>query len=614
VKKVVVALCALAALVPGISAAAGPRISAVDVSAYPEVRATLVTPRPVARIPDLTENGVPVAGYEAANLGRDKSIVVAVDRSQSMQGQAILDASAAARAFIRSKPRNDRVAVVAVGKRAVLLTGFSSSRIDADVALRTLTVDEVRGTALYDSIVISSQALAADAPGARVLVLLTDGQEVTSDASLKEAIDAALDAGVAVYPIAIESPSFSPRPLKQLARATGGRYTGAASSAALHRIYTSLAEELRRTWRLTYVTSARPGEKIELAAAGTRASTVVPGVRVVVTPEPSRLPDSAYRVGPALVTALVAACVLLAGIFLLRAPVGSRLRRRITPHVGTGQSKAVRGPAEERFATASTLMRATERAFGHFRFWHALHRLLERADVPLRTVELVYAAVGFALGLGFLLALFGAGSFVTVIVMVCGGSLPILFVAWKARRRILAIEDQLPDLLITLAASLKAGHSFRQGIQAVVEEGEGPAGKEFKRVLTETRLGRPMDDALGEMADRVGSKNLRFVVTAVTIQRQVGGSLAGIFDMVAEAVRQRQAFARKIRSLTAMGRMSAYVLAGIPIFLLGAVTLLNKEYMDPLYTTSTGHRLMLVGATMMVFGSLILRKIVSFKG
>ena len=122
-----------------------------------------------------------------------------------------------------------------------------------------------------------------------------------------------------------------------------------------------------------------------------------------------------------------------------------------------------------------------------------------------------------------------------------------------------------PDLLVTLAASLKAGHSFRQGIQAVVDEGQPPASKEFNRVLTETRLGRPMDDALADMAERIGSKNLSFVVTAVTIQRQVGGSLAGIFDMVADAVRNRQQFARKIRSLTAMGRVSAYVLVGDPV-------------------------------------------------
>jgi tight adherence protein B len=198
--------------------------------------------------------------------------------------------------------------------------------------------------------------------------------------------------------------------------------------------------------------------------------------------------------------------------------------------------------------------------------------------------------------------------------MVAGGGLPIGFVYMKAKRRLAAIDAQLPDVLITLAASLKAGHSFRQAIQAVVDEGMPPASKEFKRVLTETRLGRPMDDALTEMAERLGSKNLSFVVTAVTIQRQVGGSLAGIFDMVADTVRQRQQFQRKIRSLTAMGRMSAYVLLGLPIFLAGALTVLNPEYMDPLYHSRTGHMLIAVGTVMMVFGTLVLKKIVSFRG
>jgi tight adherence protein B len=176
------------------------------------------------------------------------------------------------------------------------------------------------------------------------------------------------------------------------------------------------------------------------------------------------------------------------------------------------------------------------------------------------------------------------------------------------------LDAQLPDILITLASSLKAGHSFRQAIQSVVDEGSPPASKEFKRVLTETSLGRPMDDALAEMAERVGSENLSFVVTAVTIQRQVGGSLAGIFDMVGEAVRNRQQFARKIKSLTAMGRMSAYVLVGLPFFIAGALTLMNPEYMDPLYHTSTGHVLIGMGLTMMFVGTLVLRKIVAFRG
>ena len=167
---------------------------------------------------------------------------------------------------------------------------------------------------------------------------------------------------------------------------------------------------------------------------------------------------------------------------------------------------------------------------------------------------------------------------------------------------------------MTLAASLKAGHSFKQGIQTVVDEGLDPASKELGRVISDTRLGRPMDEALSETAERIGSKNFSFVITAVSIQRQVGGSLAGLFDMVADTVRQRQQFARKIKGLTAMGRASAYVLIGLPFFVAFALTLLNPTYMDPLYHSSTGHTMIMGGLIMMAFGSLILKKLVSFRG
>jgi tight adherence protein B len=198
--------------------------------------------------------------------------------------------------------------------------------------------------------------------------------------------------------------------------------------------------------------------------------------------------------------------------------------------------------------------------------------------------------------------------------MVVFGSLPLGYVAFKAAARIKKFENQLPDLLITIAASLKAGHSFRQGIQAVVDEGADPAAKEFRRVMTETQLGKPMDDALADMAERIGSKNLSFVITAVTIQRQIGGSLAGLFDMVADTVRQRQQFFRKVRGLTAMGRMSAYVLVGLPFFIAIVVTMMNPVYMSPLYHSSTGHKLIATGLGMLLVGSLMLKKTVSFKG
>src|SRR5204863_4781067 len=134
------------------------------------------------------------------------------------------------------------------------------------------------------------------------------------------------------------------------------------------------------------------------------------------------------------------------------------------------------------------------------------------------------------------------------------GMIPFSWVWLKMRKRLRAFENQLPDLLITIAASLKAGHSFKQGLQAVVDEGHPPANEEFRRVLTEASLGRPMDDALAEMAERMASKNFEFAITAVTIQRQVGGSLATLFDMGADTVRQRQQFTRQSRAPTPTGR------------------------------------------------------------
>ncbi len=163
----------------------------------------------------------------------------------------------------------------------------------------------------------------------------------------------------------------------------------------------------------------------------------------------------------------------------------------------------------------------------------------------------------------------------------------------------------------------RANHEFPFGTPPFgggVDEGAEPAADEFKRVLTETQLGKPIDDALSNMAERVGSKNFTFVITAVTIQRQIGGSLAGLFDMVAETVRQRQQFARKVKGLTAMGRMSAYVLVGLPFFLAGAISLMNPIYMSPLWHTGVGQKMVFSGVFMIGLGSLMLRKIASFRG
>src|SRR5262249_50070404 len=190
---------------------------------------------------------------------------------------------------------------------------------------------------------------------------------------------------------------------------------------------------------------------------------------------------------------------------------------------------------------------------------------------------------------------------------------PYAVVAQKGSRRQKAFDDQLPDLLMTMGASLRAGHTFRQSLQAVVEESAEPASKEFNRVLVETGIGRPIEQALFDVARRLGSRNFDYLVSAVSIQREVGGSLANLFDIVSEAVRQRQQFVKKVRGLTAMGRTSAYVLVAMPFFLAFALSLINYAYMKPLFTTYTGRFLIIITLVMMAIGSLILKKIVSFR-
>jgi tight adherence protein B len=605
---------------PGKSAVASVRITGLDTSGYPHVGLNVVTSKRVSAAPRLTEGGFPVTGLQAVNLGHAKSVVLAIDNSRSMAGASLVNAAAAAQTFADDKPAADRISIISFGRRPVRRTGFSTSTIDADSALRGLAVDSRPGTALYDAVASAAAALRHDPLPGRVIILLTDGHDVSSRATLAQAIAGARKAGASVYPVAIESSDFDPGPLQALAKATNGTYHGAASSAALRQIYASIAAELGRTWRLGYETTARPGDRLELRASvpsfGTAEATVsVPGRFGTAPPSGASplLPSIAYSpLGTVLAALLAGAAVVLAILLMLRLRRGSWVNQRLAPHIGQAQARQER--RRERFSFLAALFRATESALGQQKQWRSIQTLLQRGDVPLRPAEFVWASIGAGIVLGLLVAVTGQSPILILLGMCLGASAPYLVVTFRVKRRAKAFEDQLPDLLTTIAASLKAGHSFKHGLQAVVDESQPPASIELQRVLTEAGLGRSMDDALAEMADRIGSENFSFAITAVTIQRQVGGSLATLFDMVAETVRNRQQFARKIKSLTAMGRMSAYTLVGVPFFIAGTVTLLNPEYMHPLYHSNAGHLLMLAGLTMIGLGSLVLKKIVSFRG
>jgi tight adherence protein B len=613
----------IAFLAPAAQAAI--RVKGVDTSSYPQIRVSVVTSERTSSTPSLAENGHGVSLAGAQNLGQAKSVVLAIDRSQSMKGGPLANAISAARLFIASKPGADRVAVATFATQPLFLTEFSTTAGDASGVLGSIKVDPQQGTTLYDGLVSAASKLEAEPLPARVIIVVTDGNETRSRSSLHEAVAAANRAGAAVYVVAIESPKFNPAPLKQLAAETGGAYRGTSSSATLSAEYASIAAELRRTWRLDYLTSVRPGDQATLQALSDGSASKA---TIVTLPanlgdgsgdsKPSRLlPSVFYKtvLGTQVMALLSFFLVLLAATLGLTTVKGSRLRKRIAPHLGpTTDIKKRKQEQKERFAAAAGLFNATEGALSHWKFWTRLERLLERSDLPLRTVELVYLIAGLGLLGATLSTLTGQSGMITLALLVGFGAAPVGVVWFKANRRLKAFEDQLPDVLITLAAALKAGHSFKQGLQTIVDEGNPPASKELHRVLTEARLGRPLELALADMAVRLGSKNFDFVITAVKIQQQVGGSLAGLVDMVADTVRQRLQFIRKVQGLTAMGRAGAYVLVALPFFIGAAITFINPTYMDPLYHSHVGHMLIYAGLAMMAFGSLILKKIVSFKG
>ncbi len=626
-RRLLLFVAALLALLILPSTAAGVvEIRNLDASEYPIVRLSVITGKLTEDQPSLTENGETVSSLDAKNLGRAKSVVLAIDQSKSMRGDALKDAINAARAFLEAKPVSDRIAVVSFGSEAVQLTSFSSSTIDADTALRTLSADKRTGTALYDAVGLASDALASEPLQGRVIVLLTDGSDLNSETTLFESINRATDAGVAVYSIGIESKRFSPDAVQRIADETGGTYYSASSTKALTEVYAAVADELVRTWQMEYVTTARPGDSWAIVASADgqgegSVTLAIPEGLGTPASEPSKpsglLPATLYRSGwgPWAFGGIVGLLILAALVLALASPRSAWLRQRLAPHVGERKStpKTAATKAKRSIGLAS-LYRLTERTFGHRRSWGRIETQLARADVPLRTVEFVYLSAGLGIFGALFPAAAGASGLIILAGGVAGALLPLLVVWIKAGRRVRAFDDQLPDLLVTLSSSLKAGHSLRHGIQNIVDEGEPPASKEFQRVLAEARLGRPMDEALEDMARRVGSKDFEYVVTAIAIQREVGGSLAGLFDLVSETVRGRQQFRRKIRSLTAMGRMSAYVLIALPFFMAFAITLMNPEYMEPLYNTDTGHLLIAIGLVAMAIGAVILKKIVSFKG
>jgi len=208
---------------------------------------------------------------------------------------------------------------------------------------------------------------------------------------------------------------------------------------------------------------------------------------------------------------------------------------------------------------------------------------LERARIPMRPGEYVLTAGAATLALGAVLyGVTGAWLF-GLIGLAMGPVVAVGFVRLRIARRRKAFEAALPDALTLIASSLSAGHTFLRAIQMMCEEAEPPISEEFARLVSETRLGDPVVDAMGRMAKRLEIRDLDWVVQAIRIQQTVGGRLADLLHTLADFIRAREEVRRDVAVLTAEGRISAWVLTALAPVMLFAIQTVSPDYMQPMY-------------------------------
>jgi tight adherence protein B len=216
-------------------------------------------------------------------------------------------------------------------------------------------------------------------------------------------------------------------------------------------------------------------------------------------------------------------------------------------------------------------------------------------------------------GTGILVEALARNMVLSIVAVVLATVGPIMYLDHRAKKRQLQFSEQLPDVLNLIAGSLRSGWGLQQSLSLVVEQMSDPVSTEFARAETEVRLGRDVEGALDGVARRMQSPDFTWAVTAIGIQRDVGGNLAEVLDIVASTIRDRGALQRQIAGLTAEGRLSAWILILLPFALIVLLSVVNPEYLAKLYTTGPGIVMFALGAVLLVLGAIWLRNVVEIE-
>jgi tight adherence protein B len=569
---------------------------------------------------DVRENDQRVTGLSldpaGGAAGDEFGVVLAIDASDSMEGKPIAGALQAAQLFVTRKARNQQVAIVTFNSKAEVLLPFTS---DAGKILQALSRPPTLayGTHIYDAVSKSISLLQEAKIAAGSVVVLSDGADTGSEATRSQVAAAAARSHVRVFTVGLPSKRFDQSALRKLAASASGNYSEATSVQALAQIYDELGSRLAHEYLLRYRSFAGLGQKVQVTVrvqgipttfrSGYATPTIASGA--VATGYHHGFGtgfwDSAFTmlVFGAVVIGLLAGC-----LFLLFRPRHRSVQNRVAEFVSLADPS---DGAKLGSALPDRFIVSTEQSLEGSRWWKRFVEEVELAEIKMKPAYIALWTLFVTVALMWLFAV--VFTFAGLVL-----ALIVPFIVWGAIRRLVErkrslFAEQLPDNLAVLASALRAGHSFVGALSVVVEDAPEPAQSEFRRVVADERLGVQLENALEVVARRMNSEDLKQVGLVAVLQRESGGSTAEVLERVVDTVRERQELRRLVRTLTAAGRMSRWVVSGLPLVLIGAIALLNPGYLKPLFEHTSGRVMVVFAALLVISGSYVIKRIVDIK-
>jgi tight adherence protein B len=567
------------------------------------------------------ESGQPRDAQIRALPSDDLEVLLLMDTSGSMAGTAMTEAQAAAAAFVDEMPAEVRIAVVGFGTVPTVAADFTTDHDAARAAIAGLVPQGE--TALYDGLVAAVDLFpAAQSTTRRVLVLLTDGGDTVSAASLGDASAALAGASIPLSIVSLTTVESDNDALAALRFASQGTLSPVADEAALESAFREVAALIVNQYRITF--TATGGGPTGVTATVSGGDTYWSGGFIAdlppLPPPPTPLPTPTPTAVPTAEPVTIAAPAVVLGedpgrTWLL--PVGIALlglalmvvlnlmlwpsrRASILRQYAEQAKAAARGPRRLAPNLQEGLVRASDRMLQAGGRDQRLALRLAQAGIEMRAGEFValvaiLAAVAFLFGL--LLDPF-FGLFAALVVML---------VAWlilevKRHRRQSALQTQLGPTLQMLAGSLRTGYSLAQATDVVAREADTPMSIEFGRIATENQLGRDLPSAYVDAAVRAGSGDFLWAADAIEINQTVGGDLAELLDNVAGTIRSRESIRRQVKTLTAEGRISALILGALPFVVFAWLLTFNREYAEKMFTTSSGRSVLVLAGILMAVG------------